>query len=218
MLCHGITGSHRYLHCFLKRSRPVSFTCTCWLRGLRTCREDFSGVGLWVGGTIPGIHGPKVFVDHAPTPTRPQRFSEHPARGGAQPTATVTGQNTYIRSARCGQIHGVPGEPSSAAVRVFPILAGHSLMWSRMKKRRPGSRRLRTIPEEAAEGAAARPGSQIARRRLMTSLSNSRHGFLPLNSGDLLGEMQPLPLARCDSVPGTTGDHPALWLAHALSK
>jgi hypothetical protein len=27
--------------------------------------EDYSLVGLWVGGTIPGIHSPKVWVDRA---------------------------------------------------------------------------------------------------------------------------------------------------------
>lgn len=87
--------------------------------------EDFSLVGLWMGGTLPGIHNPKIWVDRADADraaailkAQEQREMELKSEPSAGPVATVTdvigavceecGRSIYFPAAQKGSVQNCP--------------------------------------------------------------------------------------------------------------
>jgi hypothetical protein len=73
--------------------------------------EDFSGVGLWVGGTIPGIHGPQVWVDRADAERAASILKEHERREEelrADLSSTTEAERVQSVCEECGQITAFP--------------------------------------------------------------------------------------------------------------
>ena len=81
--------------------------------------EDLSVVGLWVGGTVPGIHTPKVWVDQddaerATAILQEQQQREEALRQDSESTADVEvaceecGQTSTFPAAQRGSVQQCP--------------------------------------------------------------------------------------------------------------
>jgi hypothetical protein len=73
--------------------------------------EDFSLVGLWVGGTLPGIHSPKVWVDRADAERAAAILQEHQQRESelqADPASTADQEQVQTVCEECGRFIAFP--------------------------------------------------------------------------------------------------------------
>lgn len=89
--------------------------------------EDFSLVGLWVGGTLPGIHSPKVWVDRADAERATAILQEHAQREAelqaAVPSTAEEGQIQAVCE-ECGQAATFPAR-QRGSVQVCPFCGAY---------------------------------------------------------------------------------------------
>lgn len=73
--------------------------------------EDFSLAGLWIGGTIPGIHSPKVWVDRADAERAAAILQQHEQREKelqADPTSAPEADRVQVVCEECGRSVAFP--------------------------------------------------------------------------------------------------------------
>jgi hypothetical protein len=78
--------------------------------------EDLSLAGLWIGGTVPGIHNPKIYVDkpYAQQAEALIREFEQAQNEQRDPAADVDLTKTTINEVcdECGKVNAFPGNVS----------------------------------------------------------------------------------------------------------
>jgi hypothetical protein len=78
--------------------------------------EDLSLAGLWIGGTVPGIHNPKIYVDkpNAQQAEALIREFEQAQNEQRNPAAGVDLTKTTINEVceECGRVNAFPGNVS----------------------------------------------------------------------------------------------------------
>jgi len=76
--------------------------------------EDLSVVGLWMGGTIPGVDTPKVWVDRADVERAVPILREYEQRAAerrlAEPTSVSAGPGVEATCDECGECSPFPPE------------------------------------------------------------------------------------------------------------
>lgn len=69
-----------------------------------TVIEDVAGVGLWMAGTLPGIHTPKVWVEEADVERATAIIEEFLSRDAELHQEAGTGQDIEVTCEACGRV------------------------------------------------------------------------------------------------------------------
>jgi hypothetical protein len=70
--------------------------------------EDTSVVGLWMGGTVPEIHKPQIWVERSDLDRAKEILQDHELRVAAQRDSLAAGEPIFVECEECGKCSSYP--------------------------------------------------------------------------------------------------------------